>query len=219
MSNFLLLLLRDVNHLLYTWNSGRRGRAALYADWDDLYVQWAGEAVVDVHAQWQGGIAPAEPVEGTLLVVPSIARSKTEHYYWHRPCTQEFAANESAGLCAIRRLRTLCQWHRPRFQQRPCGAVFMSPREPYARMRAEAAGARVRVNMARYGRDGGETSAQLSARACSNSSGRRRTCCGDDAPYRRLVSVSTSAKYADRGSCLPRWWLPLLLVNQEMKPA
>ena len=91
-----------------------------------------------VHVMWQSEIAHAEPVEGTLLVVPS--RSKTEN--WCRSCTQEVVPNETAELCAIRRLRTLYLWHRARFQQRPCGAMFISTREPYVRLRAKAAGAR-----------------------------------------------------------------------------
>ena len=75
-----------------------------------------------VHVRWQGEITHAEPVEGTLLVGPT--RSKTEH--WCRPCTQEVAPNETAELCAIRRLRTLYQRQRARFQQRPCGPVCLS---------------------------------------------------------------------------------------------
>ena len=188
------VLLRDVTHLLYMWNSGRRGQDALYADWDDLYVQRAGDSAVPAHVLWQGEIAHAEPVEGTLLVVP--ARSKTEH--WCRPCTQEVVPNDTSELCAIRRLRTLYQWQRARFQQRPCGPVFISTREPYVRLRAEAAGARVRVNLARYGCDGGETMHSFrrghiqAAQAVNEPAAVTMRRAG-------IVSLSTFTKYTDRG--------------------
>ena len=180
------------------WNSGRRGKDALYADWDDLYLQRAGEAVVSVHVPWQGQIVQAEPMPGTLLVVPS--GSKTGHVaeHWRRPGLQEILQTERVQLCAVRRLRTLYQWHRARSQRRPCGPVFISTREPYARLRAEAAGARVRVILARYGNDGGETmhsfrrghvqAAQTTEEPVAVTI--RRTGIG---------SVSTSTQYADQG--------------------
>ena len=186
------MLLRDVTHLLYMWNSGSRGQDAMYADWDDLYLQRAGEAVVSVHVLWQGEIVQAEPVAGTLLVVPS--RSKTEH--WRRPGTQEILPNERAQLCAVRRLRTLYQWHRARFQQCPCGPVFVSTREPHARLRAEAAGAR--VNLARYGNDGGETVHSFRRRHVQAAQAAEEPV----AVTMRLTgigSVSKFTKYADRG--------------------
>ena len=98
------MLFRDVTRLLNMWNRGRRGQDALHADWEDVYLQRVGEAVVSVHVPGQGEIVQAEPVPGPLLVLPS--RSKTDQ--WCRPGTHGVADTCTTSGCTSSRRHCRC---------------------------------------------------------------------------------------------------------------
>lgn len=147
------LLLRDLTHMLYMWNGARRGQDVLYADWEDLHLQGSDLRIVPVNVAWGGEILYAVEPRGSLLVVPW--RSKTEHT--QRPATQTIPVNTDPQLCAVRWLRTFYQWQRQRTRCQPSGPIFTSVRDTTVRLTSQAAGARVRHNVATYGRGGGET--------------------------------------------------------------
>lgn len=188
------VLLRDITHILYMWNSGRRGQDALYIDWEDLYIQFPDRSVVPVATVWAGEVPQGAPVGGALLMVPS--RSKTEHT--RRPQTQKIDPNGNAAICAIRYLRTYYQWQRSRYHGIPSGPVFLTQRDPPARMTAQAAGNRVRVNMRQYGEDHGETMHSFrrghvqAAQAADESTAAIMQRTG-------MLSMTTFRKYSDPG--------------------
>ena len=188
------LLLRDITHMLYMWNSGRRGQDVLHVNWEDLYLVGPDGQATPVATLWVGEIQCSTVPFGDLLMVP--VRTKTE--YLRRPATQEIVVHAEAPLCAIRRLRTLYQWHRCRFQTAPRGPVFLNQRSPFYRLTSQAAANRVRANIVEFGRDHGETmhsfrrghvqAAQAAAEPAAVTMQRVGMSC-----------MSTFAKYSDRG--------------------
>lgn len=188
------VLLRDLTHMLYMWNSARRGQDVLYANWEDLHFQGGGSQTVPVHEAWAGVIQQAVAPRGSLLVVPW--RSKTEHT--RRPVTQSIPINPEPQLCAVRRLRTFYQWQRLRSRVDPIGPIFTSLRDSAVRLSAQAAQARVRHNVTTYGLGGEETMHSFrrghvqAAQAAGESSAITMHRAG-------MLSPATFQKYADQG--------------------
>ena len=91
--------MRDSAHVLYIWQTIKRGGDGHQADWPDVYLK-TGDECISIQQVWAPEVA-APPLSGTLLWLPRA--SKTEH--GKRARTQELCASCSDPvLCGVRAL-------------------------------------------------------------------------------------------------------------------